>query len=60
MTEVIAPRPRPSSAKSIIWYCVLILIPVLTAGFLFWLRQAQVHRMGQRSLGDYGTVPQFE
>ncbi len=60
MSEINAPRPRSSSAKSIAWYTFLILIPVLTAGFLFWLRQEQVQRMGRRALGDYGLVPQFE
>lgn len=60
MSEVTTPRARTSSAKSMVWYAVLILIPVLTAGFLFWLRQAQVERMGRRTMANYGTVPQFE
>ncbi len=60
MSEIIAAQPRTSSAKSIAWYTTLILIPVLTAGFLFWLRQEQVKRMGRRTMAKYGTVPQFE
>lgn len=51
---------HPRSAKAIVWYATLILIPVLTAAFLFWLRQAQVHRMANRTLLDYGTVPEFQ
>lgn len=60
MSDAVPPRSRPSSAKSIAWYAVLILIPVLTAGFLFWLRQAQVHRLAGRTLERRNTVPQFE
>ncbi len=51
---------RRASAKSIAWYVTLIMIPVLTAAFLFWLRQAQIERMARRSIGSYGTVPAFE
>ncbi len=52
---------RPSvSAKAIAWYATLILIPVLTAAFLFWVRQAQVHRMANRVIPNYGAVPAFQ
>ena len=37
----------------------LILIPVVTAGLLFWLRQVEVHRLASRTLSDYGSVPPF-
>jgi protein SCO1 len=50
---------RPISVPSILWYATLILIPVLTAGFLFWLRQAQVQRLSHHVIENYGTVPQF-
>lgn len=54
-------RPRRSSrAKSIAWYATLILIPVLTAASLLWLRQAQVQQLARRTIANYGTVPQFE
>lgn len=59
MTEAVFSR-HPRSAKAIAWYATLILIPVLTAAFLFWLRQAQVHRMANRALPDRGTVPEFQ
>ena len=46
--------------KSIAWYATLILIPVLTAAFLFWLRQAQAERNSRRPIAHYGTVPGFQ
>ncbi|MEP6809013.1 MAG: SCO family protein [Chthoniobacterales bacterium] len=42
------------------WYATLILIPVVTAAFLFWLRQAQVQQLARRTIANYGAVPQFE
>lgn len=54
-----AQRP-PVSMKAIAWYATLILIPVLTAAFLFWVRQTQAHRMANRAIPNYGTVPAFE
>ena len=42
------------------WYITLILIPVLTAAFLFWLRQAQVAQHSRRTILSYGTIPPFE
>ncbi|MFL6594545.1 MAG: SCO family protein [Chthoniobacterales bacterium] len=53
-----APR-RASSFGSIVWYATLILLPLVTAGFLFWLRQAQVHQLARRTIPDYGAVPEF-
>jgi protein SCO1/2 len=55
----VAEKPRPS-ARSIAWYITLILIPVLTAAFLFWLRNAQKEQMARRQIANYGTVPQFQ
>lgn len=52
-------KPGPSF-RSIAWYATLILIPVLTAAFLFWLRQAQVAQLARRTVSDYGTIPQFQ
>ena len=42
------------------WRLILLLIPLLTAGGLFWLRQAQVEHLRNRELLAYGTVPEFE
>ncbi|HSH37572.1 MAG TPA: SCO family protein [Chthoniobacterales bacterium] len=58
-TATAVERPAPS-AKSVAWYATLILIPLLTAAFLFWLRQAQMERNAHRAIGNYGTVPAFQ
>jgi len=49
--------PPPKSGTA--WKITLILIPVLTAAALFWLRQIQVNALANRPLPSYGTVPQF-
>lgn len=59
MSSTTAARGRTPSAASLAWYATLILIPVLTAAALFWLRQAQVQRASARPMIAYGTVPQF-
>jgi protein SCO1/2 len=38
----------------------LLLIPLVTAAVLFWLRQVQVDALSSRTLPAYGTVPKFE
>jgi len=50
--------PPPKSGTA--WKVTLILIPLVTAGVLFWLRQVQVHALSNRPLPSYGTVPTFE
>src|SRR5438105_6860992 len=51
----------PASPKSsFAWKATLILIPLVTTGFLLCLRQAQVHQLANRSLSSYGTLPSFE
>lgn len=51
---------RRASAASIAWYATLILIPLLTAVGLFWLRHAQLERSAARKMPNYGSVPAFE
>ena len=53
----LSPRTRKRSTA---WKATLILIPLVTAGLLFWLRQTQVQQLKNRHLSSYGTVPQFE
>jgi protein SCO1 len=60
MTTATAVQRPASSVKSIAWYVTLILIPVLTAAFLFWLRNAQMERNARRAIANYGTVPAFQ
>ncbi|HEV2806421.1 MAG TPA: SCO family protein [Chthoniobacterales bacterium] len=50
------PPPRRGTA----WKATLILIPVLTAAVLFWLRQLQVQALSNRPLPAYGNVPSFD
>ena len=58
-TEAVAPSRSPS-AKALAWYATLILIPVVTAAGLFWLRQAQVQQRARRAIPTYGSAPAFE
>jgi protein SCO1 len=50
--------PAPKSGTA--WKVTLLLIPLVTAGVLFWLRQLQVNALSNRPLPSYGTVPSFE
>ena len=50
------PAPRSGTA----WKVTLVLIPLVTAALLFWLRQVQVNALSNRPLPSYGTVPSFE
>jgi len=58
-TAPVAVKQAPS-LRSIAWYTTLILIPVLTGAFLFWVRQAQVARAQRRPVLNFGSVPQFQ
>jgi protein SCO1/2 len=51
---------QPTPKRSVAWKATLILIPLVTAGLLFWLRQAQVHQLKNRNIASYGTLPSFE
>jgi protein SCO1 len=42
------------------WKATLILIPIVTAGLLFWLRQTQVQQLTNRTISSYGSLPPFE
>jgi len=50
--------PPPKSGTA--WKVTLILIPLVTAAVLFWLRQMQVNALSNRPLPSYGSVPNFE
>jgi protein SCO1/2 len=54
------PLTPPMPKRSTAWKATLILIPIVTAGLLFWLRQAQVYQLTNRTLSSYGTLPSFE
>ncbi len=53
----LTPRARKRSTA---WKATLILIPIVTAGLLFWLRQVQVNHLSNRPLSSLGTAPKFE
>jgi len=55
-----APAKRGIPLKSILWYGVLLLLPLLTIAFILVLRDAQARKLASRSIADYGTVPPFE
>jgi protein SCO1/2 len=50
--------PAPKSSRA--WKLTLILIPLVTAAMLFWLRQVQVNHLSNRPLPSLGTVPTFQ
>ena len=54
------PLTPATPKRSAAWKATLILIPIVTAGLLFWLRQAQVSQLTSRNLSSYGTLPAFE
>jgi protein SCO1/2 len=58
-TAMVALTPR-ASKRSTAWKATLILIPIVTAGLLFWLRQAQVQQLTNRTISSYGVLPSFE
>jgi cytochrome oxidase Cu insertion factor (SCO1/SenC/PrrC family) len=58
IASVAVRTPPPKSGTA--WKITLILIPLVTAGVLFWLRQLQVNALSNRPLPSYGTVPSFE
>lgn len=53
-------RPTAQPKRGMAWKVTLILIPLVTAGVLFWLRQLQVNALSNRPLPSYGTVASFE
>src|SRR5204862_7170014 len=54
------PLTQSTPKSSTAWKATLILIPIVTAGLLFWLRQTQVQQLANRTLSSYGTLPSFE
>ncbi|MBA3651043.1 MAG: SCO family protein [Chthoniobacterales bacterium] len=56
----LAPTRAPLSWRALAWKATLILIPLLTAAGLFFLRQAQVARLSSHELPKNGIVPSFQ
>ena len=59
-TGAVAATKPPLSPSALAWKVTLILIPLLTAGGLFFLRQTEVARLRNHILPKYGTVPPFQ
>lgn len=60
-SETASVNLTPTAPKgSTAWKVTLLLIPLVTAGLLLWLRQVQVQQLSNRTLSSYGTVPAFE
>jgi protein SCO1/2 len=57
-TASVAVRTAPPK-RGTAWKLTLLLIPLVTAGVLFWLRQIQVNALSNRPLPSYGAVPPF-
>jgi len=59
-TETASLKTRtPPPKRGTAWKLTLILIPLVTAALLFWLRQLQVSALSNRPLPAYATVPSF-
>jgi len=59
-TATLPVRSPVTAKRSTAWKATLILIPLITAALLLWLRQIQVNQLSNRPLPAYGTVPKFE
>jgi protein SCO1/2 len=60
MNATAIPIRRQSSWSAIAWKAILILIPLVTAGVLLWLRQVEVNALQRRTVSSYGRVPHFQ
>jgi protein SCO1 len=58
--STLAPTRPPLSSKALAWKATLILIPLLTAAGLFFLRQAEVERLASHELPKDSVVPSFQ
>ena len=60
MNAASIPIQRGFSWSSFVWKTTLILIPIITAGLLLWLRHVEVSTLAQRTVSSYGIVPNFQ
>lgn len=59
-SSTLAPTRAPLSWSALLWKATLILIPLLTAAGLFFLRQAEVERLASHELPKDSVVPAFQ
>ena len=55
----VAPTSAPTSSRALAWKITLVLIPLLTAAGLLFLRHAEVSRLANHQLPKLGAVPPF-
>jgi protein SCO1/2 len=60
MNATSIPIQRGASWSGIVWKATLILMPIITAGLLLWLRHMEVRALAQRTVSSYGTIPNFQ
>jgi len=58
-TPHIPAQKRSTLGRSRAWKTTLLLFPILTALFLFWVRHLQKEQLARRAILAYGTVPEF-
>jgi protein SCO1/2 len=59
MSSVAAANP-PLSKSALAWKAFLFLTPLVIAGLLLLLRQAEVRQLRSRTITSYGSVPNFQ
>jgi protein SCO1/2 len=59
-SPALAPTRPPLSWSALAWKATLLLIPLLIAAGLFFLRRAEVARLARHQLPDEGRVPAFQ
>jgi protein SCO1/2 len=59
MNTIAAANP-PLSKSALAWKAFLFLTPLVIAGLLLLLRQAEVSQLRSRAINSYGSVPTFE
>ena len=60
MNATSVPIQRGFPWSAFVWKTTLILIPIITAGLLLWLRQVEVGALAQRTVSSYGIAPNFQ
>ena len=60
MSTVTATANPPLSRSAIAWKVTMLSIPLVIAGLLLLLRQAEVKQLRNRPISSYGKVPQFQ
>jgi cytochrome oxidase Cu insertion factor (SCO1/SenC/PrrC family) len=60
MNTTSMPIARAGTRTVTAWKITLILIPIITAALLLWLRQIEVNLLQQRVISSYGKVPTFQ